>query len=663
MVPEGAMTEPVLVLEITERVAAGYPVRLLEDGAVLATGTIPELLPLVRERPFAQLAREIVVDEYRPPPDVVAAVSSALFGLLSDGGVGPAWQAARSRSQGTTTLLDVRGELAQLPWELTTVDGRRPALDGGLTRVHLPLDQPAGAEPSPLRVLVVVGDTDPKLNADAEVAAIQRALAPRAWRAHSEVLIEPSSGDFYDRVADLKPHILHFIGHGGLANDSETPVLKLVSSATREPWDISADKIRTGLLGWIPSLLVLNACRSGDLSAQAGVWSVAEAAIDAGMSAVLCMQGLVDSEIAVLFSGVFYGALNAGEPIDAAVTKARMRIAQQGDLRRRDWALPALHLRVPVAGILPVSCALTHEEIERLGQIPEFTEVPRLVDRDLQRRQMWGTFDPTATDGGSPHGLVAVTGQVDAGRTRLVYSSLLTCASRGHAVRYLDFFGTRRMSWIKVLYAIRDGLAVGGSGLRAALPADAFAVFNREIGALAEGRAPRDGEPVPEQPPCPEFAAGTEHAPEYTRRIFARFIEALRTAAADKPLTLALDHLVGVGGVIGDELTTVLSPYLLGPAARGELLPVRLIVVLGDEEVSLLAPEVRATVHEVKVPGIEQRLYPFLQREHYARAGHDDAMWSRFLPVVTAYQDLVGENWYPHWFGDFDRVVRRSLRR
>ena len=38
-------------------------------------------------------------------------------------------------------------------------------------------------------------------------------------------------------------------------------------------------------------------------------------------------------------------------------------------------------------------------------------------------------------------------------------------------------------------------------------------------------------------------------------------------------------------------------------------------------------------------------------------------LWSRFLPVVTAYQDLVGENWYPHWFGDFDRVVRRSLRR
>ena len=661
MVPTEVTTE--LVLEIADRVAAGYPMRLLADGAVRAEGTIPAAMPTVNGQALDKIGREAVIGQYRPTPATVADVGAALFQLLADGGVGEAWRQARAGNRGLATFLDVRApELAQLPWELAIVDGRRPALDGGLIRVHLPFQAPAGDEPSPLRMLIVVGDTDPALVADAEVAAIQRALATRSWRVHTEVLIEPSTGEFYDRVAALKPHVLHFIGHGGLGTDSVTPVLELVSSATREPWDVSAEDVRNGLLGWTPSLLVLNACRTGDLAGQAGVWSVAEAAVEAGVAAVVCMQGLVDSEIAVLFSDVFYGALNDGEPVDAAVARARMRIAQRGDLRRRDWALPTVHLSVPAARALPVHCGLSDAEIARLSAIPEFTEVPRLVDRDLQRRQMWGTIGPTMPHVGE-HGLVTVTGRLDAGRTRLVYSSLLTCATRGHEVRYLDFSGRTRMSWIEVLYAIRDGLSAGDSALRAALPGDAFADFNREIGALAAGRDPQPGDPAPAEPPRPAFTDATEHAPAYTRRIFARFIEALRKVAAERPLTIALDHLVGAGAAMEGELTSTFCPYLLGPAALGELLPVRLVLVLDDKDYGWLTPPVRAMMHEVRVPGIEQRLYPFLQREHYARNGHADALWSKFTKLVGAYTDMVGEVWYPaEWFPDFERAVNRTIQ-
>jgi hypothetical protein len=658
-----------LVLRMTEAGAGGCRVELLDaQSGQLAAGTLALPLPVLGAgqagSPDRQI-REAVLGTYVPGAGRIAAIGKYLLQLLTDGGVGSAWQQARADAPGSLTVLDIRvREIARLPWELLTDNGVPVVLPpgGGLVRARFPFAAAPEPTESPLRVLVVVGSAQPQLAAEAEVAAIQRALSDSPWRAHTEVLVEPSRAEFYERVEQLQPHVLHFIGHGRFAPGTESPVLDLMDAETGDRWTLSETDIRAGLLNWVPRILVLNACRTAEVAEQSGVWSIAEASTAAGMPAVVCMQGLVDSGVAVRFSDEFYRALNAGDRVDVAVATARRSIVRALDLDRRDWALPVLHLRVAPAAVLPLTCGLTDQERADLALVPEFAEVRRLVDRDLQRRDMWWTMDPPAA--GLPKGLVAVTGAVAAGRTRLVYSALLTCAGRGHQVRYVDLGGARRMSWIEVLYAIRDGAPSAGSALRAPLPAEAFSVFNREIERLAAGHEPRKDDPVPGVPPCPDFTAATEHAPTYARRIAIRFIEALRQVAADRPLTVAIDHLGGVnqGGVVAEQVTSHLSPLLFSPAGRGELSPVRLVVVLRDEECDLLTHDVRQLMHEVVVPGLHRRLYPFLQREHFARAGHEDAAWPRYEGLLAAFLGLIEDKWYPRLFGQFDEMVRGTKR-
>lgn len=657
-----------LVIKITEADSTSYGIELLDGmSVVLAAGTLTLPLPAFGAEnlgPPDQQIREAVLGVYAPGAGRVATIGSYLFGLLTAAGVGSVWQMARANAPGSLTVLDIRvKELARLPWELLTDDGVPVVLPpGGLIRGRFPFAEPPEPVESPLRVLVVVGSAQPQLAAQAEVAAIQRALAELPWRAHTEVLVEPSSDDFYKRIEQLQPHVLHFTGHGRYAPGTNSPVLDLTDALTGIGWTLSAMEIRAGLLNWVPRVMVLNACRTAEVAEQNGVWSLAEASADATIPAVVCMQGLVDSVVAVMFSDAFYRALNTGHQVDVAVAIARRSIVRLLDLDHRDWALPVLHLRVAPAAVLPMTYALSEDERAELARVPEFAEVRGLVDRDQQRWDMWRTMDPPPDQ--PKKGLVTVTGAIAAGRTRLVYSVLLNCAGRGHQVRYVDLGRTRRMSWIEVLYAVRDGAASAGSTLQDPLPPAAFTDFNREISRLAAGQEPQDGDQAPAVAPCPNFTAATEHAPVYAQRIVVRFVEALQRVARDRPLTVAIDHLGGVnqGGVIAEQVTSHLSPLLFGPAARGELGSVRLVVVLRDEDSDLLTYDVRQLMHEVTVRGFHRRLYPFLQREHFARAGHEDAAWGQFETLLDVYSGYVEDSWYPVWFSRFNDVVKAALR-
>lgn len=641
-----------------------YQAELLTGaGDRLAAGTFDLLLPNFGDgspEPAEQQIREAVLGAYTPGPGRIAMIGTYLAELLNTAGIGAAWHEARKALPAALTVLDIRvAELARLPWELLTDAGVPVAMTKpGLVRGRFPLTVAPGPAPTPIRVLILVGSAKRDLSAESEVAAIQRALACRPWQAHAEVLVEPSVTEFYNRVEELRPDVLHFIGHGRCAPGRGEPVLDLTDADTGEAWSLSAADIRSGSLRWMPRVLVLNACRTAELSDQAGVWSIADAAMEAGALAVVCMQGLVDSQLAVRFSDEFYRELNAGSRVDQAVAQARSIIGRGPARERRDWGLPVLHLGAPPAEVLPIDCPLTDADRQRLTVVPEFVDARRLVDRDVQRRNMW------LTDGVG-RGLVAVSGAAKMGRTRLVHAALLTCAGQGHHVRYTDLGEARRLTWVEALYAIRDGLPASGSALRDPLPAPAFADFNREIVRLAAGQEPQPGDPTPAEPPRPPFTAATEYAPAFAQRIADRFLQALGRVAADRPLTIAIDHIGGVhqGGVVAEQVASHLSPLLLRPAARGDLGSVRLILVLRDEERDLLTPDVQTLMYEVRVPGFDRRLYPFLQREHFARAGHADDTWHRYEPLVEVAQvGLIEEDWGPHWFTWFDQAVKGGAR-
>ncbi|GIF43527.1 CHAT domain-containing protein [Actinoplanes xinjiangensis] len=658
-----------LVIRIHDAAADTYVHRvelLTGEGEELAAGTLDTELPPFADDPYGdagRLVRESVLGAYAPGSGRVERVGAYLSDLLLKAGVGAAWHDARIGAPDMLTVLDIRSpRFGRLPWELLTDDGVQVR---NLVRGCLPFGEARAAEPTPMRVLIVVGSNDPNLSAETEVAAVQRALADRPWQVHTEVLVHPSRNEFYDRVDQLQPHVLHFIGHATLSPGTDSPVLDFTDALNDdERWSLSAAHIRNGMLNCVPRVLVLNACRTAEISDQDGVWGIADAALGVGMSAVVCMQGLVDSHVAIQFSDVFYRSVSAGHRVDQAVAKARFEISRRVGLEKRDWGLPVLHLGTHPGQVLSMDCPLTPSDRQQLLQVPEFVEARKHVDRDVQRRHMWwsgGRPDGSAT------GLVTVTGATETGRTHLVFSALLTCAGQGHQVRYVDLASARRRSWIEVFYAIRDGTPTANvdSALREPLPAHAFADFDREVSRLAEGREPRPEDPRPGAPPRPHFSATTEHAPVYEKRIAARFTEALGRVAGDRPLTIAIDNLGGGhgGGMVPEQITSHLSPLLLRAAARAELGPVRLILVLREEERELLTADVRGAMHEVPVHGFPRRLFPFLQREHFARAGHHDDEWQRLEGLIKwAHSDNIGEHWLPDWFDIVDRARQAGAR-
>ena len=670
-----------LVIQV-DKVGAdgGYPVGLLVDdgdGRGPRPGGQGRLACPLPVPPFAaqpgrtvdQLAREAVLGAYEPGAGVLDEIGGYLHGLLAGSGIGAAWQEAAAVPAGEVlTILDVRApELRRLPWELLRSADRWLFTDpdAGFVRGRYPFPDAACAELVPIRMLIVVGSVDEKLEADAELAAIHAGItrcpggfrAALAGRFHTEILRAPSRSTFFEAVEQLRPHVFHFVGHGHYSPGTSMPMLELREPGAAQPWELTGDEVRHAFPGWKPRLVMLNACRTAESDAQAGVIGLAEAFSERS-AAVVCMQGLVPADAAVRFTGAFYSALSTGVPMDRAVATGRGAV-WQGDpagMHNRSWALPTLDLRVPPADVLPTKAGMPDADLLALDGVPEFNRMRHFVDRGPERRELWWQLDPVDGRPGRP--LVVVTGRNRPGRSDLVFSCLMTCAVRGRQVRHLDLdYGTGRVPWLDVLYRIRDGS--GHSLLRSALPAAAFADFNRDVVDLATGRYPDPDRPPPGQlAPRPDFTVQSEHTPEFIERVFASFRDALRRAAADRPLIIAVDHLLN--RVAPEDVTHRLCPLLFQPIAAGEVPSVRMVIELRDEERDLLTREVRELAHVVQVKGFRRDMFALLHREYWARAGLSGDAWPMWERVVEANLGVAPETWYPVELIAFRRHLERA---
>jgi len=268
--------------------------------------------------------------------------------------------------------------LSDLPWEYLYIPGPDTApeqrgpegfivLDRRMSLVRYELMgqaaeslDPVGTGPLRLVALLAAPQDPnyPPLDLEAERQNILKAMSKV-----SGIEIEFFPGG---RVIDLEEavetdaHILHFAGHGDFVGEMGakfgTQEGKGGLVLVREDGGAQlfpVEKLQLALQGRNIRLAVFGACKTAQRDRYNAWTGVAPALTRASIPAVVAMQYAIRDTNAIAFSRRFYGALAAGEMIDAAVTDGRLAIFNRSDLDERDWGVPVLYLRTPGGVLFP----------------------------------------------------------------------------------------------------------------------------------------------------------------------------------------------------------------------------------------------------------------------------------------------------------------------
>lgn len=171
-------------------------------------------------------------------------------------------------------------------------------------------------EPEKLRVLYLTANPQRDLRTEMEVRQVQQALRSAKYRELIDVQQRPAATfqDLLDGLNDVRPHIVHFSGHGG-----EGTLLFEHSDAEHGAEQSVGFELLVKALeatDHAPSLLVLNACDTLDDAAV----------ILPAVPMVIAMSSAVLDTAAILFAQQFYAALASGQSVGSALKQARVKI-------------------------------------------------------------------------------------------------------------------------------------------------------------------------------------------------------------------------------------------------------------------------------------------------------------------------------------------------
>jgi hypothetical protein len=558
----------------------------------------------------------------------LTAIGLHLHGLLHHGAVGEKLEELRQglgAAGGLRVLLDVSDpELARLPWELIYGGGaRRPFQDMKNTFVRVWHYDEGGrgeqAEPLnwPLRILIVVGVNEQqakKIGAQQEIDRIEEALRPVKWLVDVQVC-EQATLDELERVCrEFKPHVFHYIGHGGVRQTDLGGVTRKDSYVVLQNDDGKdvtwmPGQITTSLAVWgyRPRLAFVNACRSANASTledQTTSWDVGDAFRDLGVPAVLTMQADVDGPPAGEFAGMLYERLAGGEPVDRALAAARVRmrdttLAMNKD-EKRDWATPTLTLSIPPESVLPLFSGINARPPQEVS-CERFDEVRVFAGRRSDRRKFIYSIYPIPP--GTPDKeLIFVLGGKQMGKTWLTLSCLESYALKGHDVRFVELATGSSPKWLDVLMRIQTGGTDSTKFIAGKVPLifrplhpRAFDEFNHQLPYRLRNETPSDwgGQPVP-APDQPDTSNLDNLPPATVEEIFKSFRKALvRAAAPNNPLIIVLDKFSDTDGLLTEtHMNNFIVPHLVEKAAGGDLVShgedgtrsVKLALVINKDE-------------------------------------------------------------------------------
>jgi hypothetical protein len=310
----------------------------------------------------------------RKGPDEIKRCGSALFQSLIRGKVRDLYQQGRgeagadaARGLRIRILIDLRDSrlrsFLNVPWELLYDVGADAnpllALDSRRAIVRMidsnePHVAPAAGDLK--RVLLVSANpvgTD-RLQLGLELARAEEALNRNSLR--PDVLRGATRSTLHDRIQDIVPQIVHFMGHGSFDTLYDEGALVLTGSEGK--LDLLRASTLAGFFAGIPTprLVILNACLTAATEPQshstfAAFASIAAALSATGLPAVIAMQSTIRDSSAIRFTDRLYSALVRNAPIEAALSQARSAISAL-DRSMLDWAVPVLYLRTHGGGPL-----------------------------------------------------------------------------------------------------------------------------------------------------------------------------------------------------------------------------------------------------------------------------------------------------------------------
>jgi hypothetical protein len=345
---------------IGDQEGAGYPIRVMTSPAGQGEGWFT--FPFAEDTFQAALSK--IVSGHTDESFLIE-LGAQLFSALFTGDVRARYDESAGltgRDSGLRIRLSLDAQpLQELPWELAHNPEKREFLvlskRSLVTRyLAVPRPTPPLKVDPPLRILILVAAPDDAspIDADDEVARIHQALHPLLEEGMVKLSIASRCTKRYlrQRLLDLSPHVLHYIGHGSLA---ESRGVLLLEDQEGRAEGLDGQTLGTLLKGSGVQLAVLNTCLSAidpsgpDLltfrGRRAGLMGVGPALVDAGLGAVVAMQFPMADVSARTFAEDFYAMLARFKPVDECISRAREALLLEVGLDRPDWAAPVLFMR------------------------------------------------------------------------------------------------------------------------------------------------------------------------------------------------------------------------------------------------------------------------------------------------------------------------------
>jgi nucleoid-associated protein YgaU len=246
-------------------------------------------------------------------------------------------------------------ELGRLPWEFLYSPEKDDFLFSDRMKPvvrWLDVDEPTPTLKisPPLRVLIAFaspGGVAP-LQIGEELARLDEALMPLTRRGLISITtLEHTTLERLDEaLLNVRPHVLHFIGHGDF-NGGDGLLLLESDTPDRAPDPLTGRRLGVLLRNHLDTLrlVFLNSCVGATVSPVDPFGGIAQTLIRRGVPAVIAMQFVIPDKAAIELSRHFYRYLAAGQPVDAALTSARAFLFARG--YEVEWGAPALHMRSP----------------------------------------------------------------------------------------------------------------------------------------------------------------------------------------------------------------------------------------------------------------------------------------------------------------------------